>query len=75
MFFFFRILNIFNTHTGRGKKIIKKLTVVYIQKSLTLEYTTQVLYIFNSHSFSNVGLQLKCLFVCFNYNKEGIYEP
>ena len=48
---------------------------MYIQKCLTLEYTAQVLNIFNLHSFSNVGLQLKFLFVCFNYNKKGIYEP
>ena len=32
--FFFRILNIFNTHTEREDKILKKLTVVYIQKRL-----------------------------------------
>ena len=52
-----RILNIFNTHTGRGKKVfLKKLTMVYIQKGLTLGYTTQALNIFYSHSFSNVGL-------------------
>ena len=55
-FFFFRILSIFNTHTGReGEGILKKLTVVYIQKCLTLEYTTQTLNLFNSHSFFNVG--------------------
>jgi len=30
--FFFRILSIFNTHTGRGEKILKKLIVVYIKK-------------------------------------------
>ena len=34
----------------------KKLTVVYIQNGLTFGYTAQVLNIFNSHSFSNVGL-------------------
>ena len=68
-FIFFRILNIFNTHTGRGKKIIKKLTVMYIQKCLTLEYTAQVLNIFNLHSFSNVGLQLKFLFVLITTKK------
>ena len=55
-FFFWRILSIFNTHTGRGGEgFLKKLTVVYIQKCLTLEYTTQYLNFFNSHSFFNVG--------------------
>ena len=34
-FFFFRILNIFNTHTrGDERRFLKKFTVVYIQKSL-----------------------------------------
>ena len=33
-FFFLRILSIFNTHVGRGKKVLKKLTVLYIQKDL-----------------------------------------
>ena len=50
-----RILSIFNIHTY-GEKILKKLTVVYIQKGLTLEYTVQTLNLFNSHSFSNIGL-------------------
>ena len=50
-----RILNIFNIHTYR-EKVLKKLTVVYIQKGLTLEYTVQTLNLFNSHSFSNIGL-------------------
>ena len=55
-FFFFRVLSIFNTHTGRGGEgFLKKFTVVYIQKYLTLEYTTQALNLFNSHSFFNVG--------------------
>ena len=30
--------------------------MVYIQKGLTLEYTSQTLNLFNSHSFFNVGL-------------------
>ena len=30
--------------------------MVYIQKDLTLEYTSQTLNLFNSHSFFNVGL-------------------
>ena len=30
--------------------------MIYIQKYLTLGYTIQVLNLFNSHSFSNVGL-------------------
>ena len=50
-----RILSIFNIHTY-GEKVLKKLTVVYIQKGLTLEYTVQTLNLFNSHSFSNIGL-------------------
>ena len=29
---------------------------MYIQKSLTLGYTAQTLNLYNSHSFSNVGL-------------------
>ena len=41
LFFFFKILNIFNTHTHRekGEGFLKKLTMVYIQK----RYTTQAL--------------------------------
>jgi len=40
LFFFFRILSIFNTHTGREEKFfLNKLTVVYIQNDLTLGYT------------------------------------
>ena len=35
---------------------------MYIQKSLTLRYTTQALNLFNSHSFSNVGLT-HCFFL------------
>ena len=34
--FFFRILSIFYTHIEIGEKILKKLTVVYIQKKLTV---------------------------------------
>ena len=33
-FFFLRIQSIFNTHTEIGKSLLKKLTVVYIQKGL-----------------------------------------
>ena len=40
--FFLKILNIFNTHTGRWKNVLKKLTVVYIKKSLTLRYTAHL---------------------------------
>ena len=40
----------------RGENVLKKLTVVYIQKGLTLGYTAQILNLFNLHSFSNVGL-------------------
>ena len=39
-----------------GEGFLKKLTMVYIQKGLTLEYTSQTLNLFNSHSFFNVGL-------------------
>ena len=46
--FFFRILIILththtHTHKGRGEKVLKKLIVVYIQKGLTLEYTTKAI--------------------------------
>ena len=34
-FFFLRILSIFDTHTGRKEKVLKKLIVVYIQKGLS----------------------------------------
>ena len=34
-FFLLRILSIFNTHTRRGEKVLKKLTMVYIQKGLS----------------------------------------
>ena len=34
-FFFKRILSIFDTHTGRKEKVLKKLIVVYIQKGLS----------------------------------------
>ena len=61
LFFLLRILSI-NTHTGRGEKVfIKKITVMYIQKGLTLGNTAQTLNLFNSHSFSNVGLT-NCFF-------------
>ena len=40
----------------RGKKVLKKLTVMYIQKGLTLGYTAQTLNLFKSHSFFDVGL-------------------
>ena len=51
-FFFFcgeyLIFYIFNAHAGRWEKILKKFTMVYIQKGLTLEYTAQPLNLFNS---------------------------
>ena len=53
-FFFFKNTKYFNIHTRRGENVLKKLTVVYIQNDITLEYTTQTLNLFNSHSFSNV---------------------
>ena len=57
VFFFLGILSIFNTHTREEeRKFLKKLTMVHIQKDLILGYTTQALNLFNSHSFSNVGL-------------------
>ena len=37
-----------------GEKVLNKLTIVYIQNGIALGYTTQVLNLFNSHSFSNV---------------------
>jgi len=56
MFFKKKILSIFNTHTGRREKVLKKPIVMYIQKGLTLGYTAQILNLFDSYSFSNVGL-------------------
>ena len=38
----------------REEKVLKKLTVVCIQKDLTLGYTTPTLNLFNSYSFFNV---------------------
>ena len=42
------------THMEKMKKILKKLIVVCIQKSLTLGYTTYTLNLFNPHSFFNM---------------------
>ena len=42
------------THMEKMKKILKKLIVVCIQKSLTLRYTTYTLNLFNPHSFFNM---------------------
>ena len=55
IFFFFFLKNAkhFNTHIGRGKKVVKKLIVMYIYKGLTLAYT---LNLFNSYSFLDMGL-------------------
>ena len=47
----------------REEKVLKKLIVVYIQKGLTIEYTTQTLNLFNSNSLSNVGLTLFFFFL------------
>ena len=75
--FFFRILNILtHTHTKRGEKVLKKPTIVYIQNGLTLGYTAQVLNLFNSHSFSNVGLThyfflLRILNILIHIQEEG----
>ena len=38
----------------REEKVLKKLTVVYIQKDLTLGYTIPTLNLFNSYSFFSV---------------------
>ena len=79
MFFFLKILSIFNIHTGRREKVLKKLIVIYIQKGLTIgytaqtlnpfnssiEYTAQTLNFFNSYSFSNMGLT-HSLYVIYN---------
>ena len=51
---------------GRGENVLKKLTMVYIQKGLPLGYTTQVLNFFNSHSFSNVELVHSLTYTNFN---------
>ena len=56
-FFFFLLfenIKYFLTHTERGEKILKELTVVYIQKSLTLGYTAHTFNFFYSHSLSNI---------------------
>ena len=55
-FFFFCFLRILSilTHMRREEKVLKKLTVVCIQKDLTLGYTTPTLNLFNSYSFFNV---------------------
>ena len=45
-FFIFKNTKYFNTHTGREKNVLKKLIVVYIQKSITLGYIAQTLNIF-----------------------------
>ena len=42
IFFFLRILS-FLTRTGREEKILKKLTIMYIQNDLTFRYTAQAL--------------------------------
>ena len=55
--FSFENTKYFNTHIhGESEKVLKKLIVVYIEKDLTLEYITEVLNLFNSHSFSYVGI-------------------
>ena len=38
-FFFLRILSILTNKRGEGEKVLKKLTVVYIQKGLTYTHT------------------------------------
>jgi len=54
--YFLRILNIFSTHTrGEGEGLKETYSDVYPKES-TLEYTAQALNLFNSHSFSNVGI-------------------
>ena len=56
-FLLLKILSILtHTHIGRWEKVLKKLTVVYIQKGLTLGYTAHVLNFFNSHLFFIVVL-------------------
>ena len=41
-FFWFKNTKYFNTHTHKGRewKVLKKLIVMYIQKGLTLGYTS-----------------------------------
>ena len=65
LFSFFPVKNTkyFNTYTHRKKKVLKKLTVVYIQKRLILEYTVHALNFFNSHLFFNVELNDCLLFI------------
>ena len=41
--------------------VLKKLTMIYIYKGLTLRNTAQILNLFNSYSFFNVGLTI-CFF-------------
>ena len=63
LFFFFFLNNkYFNTHTGREKNILKKLTVVYIQKSITLGYIIQTLNIFIYLSiYTSINNRIICL--------------
>ena len=45
IYLFFRILNIFNTHMGRGEKVLKKLIVVlkfFINKCDTFQYMSSL---------------------------------
>ena len=67
LFSFFHVENTkyFNTYTHRWEKVLKKLTVVYIQKGLTLEYTVHALSLFNSYLFFNVELTDCLLFIYF----------
>ena len=50
LFSFLKILSIL-TYTKRGENVLKKLTIVYIQKDLILGYTVQTLNCFNSHTY------------------------
>ena len=57
----------FNIRTERGKKVLKKLKVVYISKGLTLGYIAHTLNFFNLHFFSDVGLTYCFLFCEYKY--------
>ena len=66
LFSFLKILSIL-TYTKRGENVLKKLTIVCIQKNLILGYTVQALNRFNSHAYV---LSLSFFFFFFVGKKE-----
>ena len=73
-FFFFRILNIFNTHTGWEKNVfLKKFTVLYIQNGLTLVYTAHILnlYLNKKRKREIPSLRYLCVIIYIHIYKIG----